>query len=329
MFVFSPKFYNGPAGDTVPVKVTEITDTANNRIYNLIIYGVIRQEHPLIFIIPPDIGSAASIDLICSSLYEEGLTVITYSRKGYDSPLITENGIKHFSSFGKFLSNLKIIGKTIDPDSVNEQGIILENERRMDIEFLLPRLNALIKRENVFPPVFLAGYGAGGSALVYLAGEKDFSSRINNMLGVIAMESRLWTASSGQYVDAEEFQHANFPILYIVSGNAVESQKENNPYQAVFERFRYSSNPAAITAVESAGPLDYQDFPLTHPVYSFFFPGKKDVKKSENPVSDTAGIISNFASYLLERNGFKKLPHKVIKSSLYTESKGLSGFKIF
>jgi hypothetical protein len=76
-----------------------------------------------------------------------------------------------------------------------------------------------------------------------------------------------------------------------------------NPYQAIFDTERLASGPIAIAIIEGTGPLDYQDFPLTHPVYSFALPGQKTTS-----ISDTAGIIGNFASLLLERASEQRGP---------------------
>ena len=321
MFVFSPKNFDSVDYDPASVKTIKLTDIKINRNYYLKIYGTNQEEQsdrPVIFIVPPDIGSNASIDLICYGLFERGFTVITYSREGYDSPLTTDNRTKHFSSFGRLFSYWKTYLKNFDPDIPNEQGISMEKDRREDIEFLLLRLEDYLTDANL--PLLLVGYGAGGSALNYISGENGFVSMYNNVLGIIAIESRLWTVQSDNYIE-NRTQH---PAMFLVSGKAPELKKES-PYQAVFDKFNSNLGPIAIAAIESAGPFDYQDFPFTNPVYSFLFPGKKDVKKSNNPVTDTAGLICNFASFLLDRNGYEALPRQEIDGSLYVESKGLPG----
>jgi hypothetical protein len=259
--------------------------------------------------------------------------------------------------------------------SVNGRGKALENIRRADIEFLLSRLPAFsngrgitvyndsgqVQQDDQPPPVLIAGYGAGGSALAYLAGEKSFISRYDNVFGAVAVESRLWSAylpepekipphpSSGKIIprlraeiihrfnnmeprQAERtgsLPEAGIPVLYLVSGKALDLPKGRQPYQAVFDTLDSGSGPVALAAVESAGPLDYQDFPLTHPVYSFLQPGLKDAKKSLNPVDDTAGIIGNYANFLLERSGKTSIsPKSPVNSGLYVQSKGLPGLRL-
>ena len=318
MFAFTPKYFDSHDVDTVTEKITKISDTRTGKNYFLSVYGEMHNENPLIFIVPPDFGSSASIHYICSGLRESGFTVITYSREGYDSPLTTENRIKHFSSFGNFFTHWKTIRQT-DPDI---QGIDMESERKVDIEFLLTWLVNQFDDEDSLPPLILAGYGAGGSALTYIAEEDGLIPVYDNVLGIIAIESRLWTAA----LDSQSY--TSLPVLFLVSGRILDLQEGNNPYQTVMNKFRFGSGHLALAAIESAGPLDYQDFPYTHPVYSFFLTGKKDAKKSENPVSDTIGIIFNFASFLLENIGYDEFPRHVIDGDLYIESKGISGFRL-
>ncbi|MCL2044405.1 MAG: hypothetical protein FWG89_09725 [Treponema sp.] len=346
-----------------------------------------QRERPVIFIVPPDIGSAISIDLICTQLLEMGYTLVTYFRKGYDSPLIDDTGRKHPTSPVILLRHWRIFRQAVNHISINRKGKNSEAERMADVEFLLSHLPALLDdtENNNVPPLILAGYGAGGSALAYLAGDENFSSRYSNVLGVTAIESYLWSSYQNEhyqapqtpaverrsrirssfirYLDQEIRRHwltftnrmnelrpqrivrsgplpgenispetlQRIPVLYLVSGRALmNNQRVQKPYQAVFDTLRDGSGPAALVAIESAGPLDYQDFPFTHPVVSFLFPGLKGVTKSENPVSDTAGIISNYTTYLLEQTGqeFPILPSKLIGGSLYVESKGLPAFRL-
>ena len=345
------------------------------------------EARPLIFIVPPDIGSAISIDLVSTQLLEKGYTVVTYFRKGYDSPLIDENGRKHPASPVILMRHWRIFKQAANLASVNRKGKNSEAERMADIEFLLSRLPALLGNTDysTMPPMILAGYGAGGSALAYLAGDENFTSRYTNVLGVAAIESYLWSSyhneqyqspevpasarrsmirnSFFRYLDQEFRRHwlaftnrlselkpqrvvrsgplpgdnyspetwRRIPVLYLVSGRALTNNpKAQKPYQAIFDTIRDGTGPAALAAIESAGPLDYQDIPFTHPMMSYLLPGMKSVKKSENPVSDTAGIISNYSLYLMELAGqeFVILPRHTISGNLYVESKGLPAFRL-
>jgi hypothetical protein len=103
------------------------------------------------------------------------------------------------------------------------------------------------------------------------------------------------------------------------------SFKGQKPYQAVLTSFRTGSGPAALAAIEGAGSLDYQDYPVTHPIYSFLLPGLKTAQKSINPVSDTASIISNFASFVME---FESPPRYAISGRLHFEGKGMPRLRL-
>jgi hypothetical protein len=296
--------------------------------------------------------------LICSQLEKKGFTVVTYSRKDFDFPFIDENGKKYFSSLTKVPGYLRVLRKAADIASANAQGKILEAERQIDIELLLPHVLTLMET-----PLLLVGYGAGGSALAYLSGDDSFVSRYDKVLGVIAIESRLWSSyqkeprivpgarlNRGMVMrklsEIDNFLHSFFPenvrrngtlpvsdtpILYLVSSRVIDPFKGRKPYRAVFDALRLSSGPIAVAAVKGFGPLDYQDFPLTHPIYSFLMPGLKDTENSLNPINDTANIIGNFASLLLEqtKQSEKNIPPVTpISGSLYIESKGLPWLRL-
>lgn len=353
MFAFSSRAYSEAEENARAAITLNVGNTDKD--YVLRIYEAGQPDtfsaipKPVVFIIPPELGSAASVDLICRELRGKGYTVVTYSRRGLDAPL----------------GHWRIFRRGTDLYSVNERGKNLEAERKADIEFLLPLLPSSLGAagRGEAPPLLLAGYGAGGSALAYLAGENDFASRYGKVLGVIAIECRLWSSyrkkdphESDIPVSAGKVRYQwglftnrlrnigpqrvirmgplpgmNIPIMYLLSGRALDAPKGQLPYEAIFDALRSSSGPVTLAAVESAGPLDYQDFPYTYPVYSFLLPGLKDAQKSENPIADTAGIIGNFAVYLLERAGAAEtgtLPRQTIEAPVYLESKGLPGFRL-
>ena len=360
MFAFFPRTADEEAE---PAQTLAVRNEILDRQYFLRVYGAVRPERPLIFIVPPEVGSAASIDLVCKSLEKNGFTVVTYFRKGFDTPLIDENGKRHLASAPKLLSYWHTFQNAAGLASANEKGKKLEEERRSDITFLLPRIFSLVDENELLPPVLLAGYGAGGSALAYMAGESGFAARYSNVLGVAAIESRLWSAYQSESPAVFELPttgkiparlwaritgffrglsprrvelspslpRAGLPVMYAVSGRALDSQEKQNPYRAVLELMQSGGGPAALAALEGAGPFDYQDYPLTHPVYSFLFPGMKGAQKSKTPVNDAAGVIGNFAIMLMERNGITGPRSAVqgrtaIQGSLHTESKGIPGF---
>ena len=344
MFVFSPKGYVLPenVAEAETARMVKVRKPGTKD-YFVRIYGDAEPSRPIIFMVPPEIGSAVSIDLVCLELQARGYTVITYFHKGYDTPVINENGRKSLMSPVKLAAYWRILSKADTSASVNERGKALEAERRADITFLLSQLPVLLNysRHTSLPPMLLAGYGAGGSALAYLAGEKGFVSSYANVVGVAAIESRLWSSYLPEERPAAPlpagrksmyYQWANttsrlstllpkqvsqsgplpepeIPLLYVVSGKALYFQERQKSYRAIYNSLRSSTGAIAFAAIKEAGPLDYQDIPVTHPVCSFLLPGQQDTGQvSENPIGDTAAIIGNFASLLLKQDEAAPLP---------------------
>jgi hypothetical protein len=341
----------------VPAERDAVSVLRVNLDYSLRIYGPVQENRPLIFLVPPEWGSIDSVDLVCTELQKKRFTVVTYFSQDKDS-------------WTKLLSYWRVFRNAAVFASTNERGKTMETERRKEIELLLPRLPALLNNvDGDLPPLLLAGYGAGGSALAYLAGESAFISAYGNVQGVVAIESRLWSSYIPEVRDAPTvpftrgvggvfvrfwantvnrfnnlkpqrvvrngplpgagLSQPGFPVLYIVSGRALDVSEGQKPYQAVFDTLRSGSGPVALAAIEGAGPLDYQDYPLTHPIYSFLLPGQKEARQmSEDPIGDTASIISNFATILWEQAEIGALPRYAISGSLYVESKGLPGFRL-
>jgi len=379
MFAFSPR--TGSYTETETAKLLKIPGDSVGRDYYLQIYGQTGRAQagrPIIFLVPHEIGSSASVKLICSELEDKGYTVVTYSRKDFDLPFVDENGKKHFSLLLKMPEYLYATFMGTRLASANGRGKAIEAERRADIEYLLPRIYDLTG-ETDYEPILLAGYGAGGSALAYLNDNGGFGSN-NNVLGIIAVESRLWSSYETEapivYRDSSirGFNYriltkivdslmdllpknlkrtktllpsANLPVLYLISGRALKLPSlgygsGKNPYQAIFDTERLASGQIAIAAIKDSGPLDYQDFPLTHPVYSFSLPGQ--LSDAVNAISDTAGIIGNFASLLIEQSmqaapaesedddlqpPVKVIPPRSpINGSLYIESRTMTWLKL-
>jgi len=378
MYAFSPRIKDYPNPETEPARLLKIPGF--NKDYCLQIYGPFQAGRPIIFLVPPEIGASASVKLVCTKLENKGYTVVTYSRKDFDFPFIDENGKKHFSLLSKMPGYLYASFKGTRLASANIRGKAMEAERQADIEYLLPRIYVLFGEtsNDELPPILLAGYGAGGSALAYLNANNRFASN-NNVLGIAAVESRLWSsyqtespAASNSSMSENSYRRlmdiidrimdllpktlkredslpsANLPVLYLVSGRALKHPvldygMGKNPYQAIFDSRRLASGPITIAAIEDAGPLDYQDFPLTHPVYSFTLPWLKD---SENSISDTASIIGNFASLLLEQSAPSGAPQaepesddyrqpatvipprSPISGSLYVDGRGMDWLKL-
>ena len=379
MYTFSPRIDDYPKTETEPRRAL-ITSNSPGRDYCLQIYGHAdrgQTGRPVIFLVPPEIGSSDSVKMVCSELMNKGYSVVTYSRKDFDFPFVDENGKKHFSLLAKMPGYLyaSLMGTRLT--SANSRGKAMEAERQADIEFLLPFILMGLPGEpgNELPPILFVGYGAGGSALAYLNAKGEFPND-GILLGIIAVESRLWSSyqtespaasrdssargfTSRKLLDivdrlmgllsktlkrTESLPSANLPVLYLVSGMALNYPllyygNEKNPYQAIFDTLYSAPGPIAMAAIEDAGPLDYQDFPLTHPIYSFELPWLKD---TSNSISDTASIIGNFTALLIEQSSVQTEPENddtlqpvmsipprsPISGRLYVENKKMTWLKL-
>jgi len=358
MFAFSSRIEIPAEGDAIAKDRVSVVRA--NKDYSLRIYGPVQSGRPLIFLVPPEWGSAASVDLVCTELQNKRFTVVTYFSQN-------KNSWANLLTYWRVFKNATVFA------SANEQGKTWETQRRREIELLLPRLPYLLADtgddDGKAPQLLLAGYGAGGAALAYLAGESGFASTYGNARGVVAIESRLWSAylpavraapamptdpgvrgallrfwanavnrlgdlkpkrvSRAGPLPGAGLADAGLPVLYLVSGQALDVAEGQKPYQAVFDTLRSGAGPAAIAAIEGAGPLDYQDYPLTHPIYSYLLPGQENARQmSEDPIGDTASVIGNFMSFLWEREELGALPRNPLSGSLYVESKGMPGFRL-
>ncbi|MDR1972679.1 MAG: hypothetical protein LBQ46_12255 [Treponema sp.] len=263
---------------------------------------------PVIFLVPPDFGGLDAVDGVCSALGDRGFTVISYTRPGFLSPLDLA-GL--WSAFRK--------GTVLK--KANDFGRALEEGRRRELTFLLPYVKenlAALAPAADGDLLFLAGWGAGGAALVSLVPESSGpgypgiwgpaaarrtglparSPLPYGVRGLVAVESRLWTAwdpapaperSAGPRI-LESLRNwaarlrperigglgtvprPACPVLYLVSDRALGGGEGS--YAALFSALRNSGGPAALAAMEGAGPLDYTDFPAERSLYSALFPGR-------------------------------------------------------
>jgi hypothetical protein len=92
--------------------------------------------------------------------------------------------------------------------------------------------------------------------------------------------------------------------LYLVSDRVLDENPGKSPYEAVYAVLNNAPGPAALICLEGAGPLDYTDYPVSHPVYSALFPGLgKKGRKGRDQVEATLRIMGNFAALLPEPGG--------------------------
>jgi hypothetical protein len=217
--------------------------------------------------------------------------------------------------------------------AANARGRLLEQERKIDRRVVLS-LYDIAFRDSVF----LAGYDAGGSALVILRGDPEFMRSHSNIKGIIAVESPLWSAythevrrpgeppaGAGGFVrfrtglanwfsglrpkktafleaipgfEGSRAPGATCPLLFLVSDRAL-GNGSGRRYEGVYRLLRTSPLPLVLAAVDGAGPLDYSDFPRKYPLISALFPGRGEEAWTD-PARGTASIIANFAAGVLE-----------------------------
>jgi hypothetical protein len=197
---------------------------------------------------------------------------------------------------------------------------------------LNPRLGGGFSLFDLAPrdSIFLAGYDAGGSALVMLGGDREFTRSRPFIKGIISVESPLWSAYTEETLEYEEppagagwfarfraglgwklsglmpkktaepapFPGLAYPLLFLVSDRVLGPGRR---YDAVKRQLRASSSPVLLAAPEGAGPLDYSDFPLTYPLFSALFPGRhKEAWRAREATGYTASIMAAFAARVLE-----------------------------
>ena len=322
LFVFSPKIPLELPVHGIQTRTIHNESAKND--YYLRIYKPPTEENqlrPLVFLAPPEAGSVFTTDRICTELRNQGFIVVSYSRRGLDSPAAGEEK-KHYVSPAQNNLMWKAFRQGTEKNKANNGGKFLESERQKDIEFLLPFIcqnrdengAVLVSGLNIRTPlpVFIVGYGAAGSAAAYLFEQPGFAARFAHVKGIAAIESRLWSAyQPGKPMEPRWLPQPDIPVLYLVSDRAfteqagkdyVSRKTPQNSYQAVLDTFKNSSGPAALAAFEGAGPLAYSDYPLTHPAYLYLFPGQmKNALKSKTPVADTAGFVGNFFLMLLKQ----------------------------
>ncbi|MDR0623415.1 MAG: hypothetical protein LBG10_03200 [Treponema sp.] len=331
VFVFSPQI--SPDLTDAGVNTVEIRDEERNRLYFLRTYHPSGSPDtgPLLFLIPPEGGSVPAVDKICAGLRDRGFTVVSYSRRGFDFPAAGTGGQNYFISPSRLWNLWTAFRGGFKSKTANDRGRALETARREDIEFLLPHVTR--GREAGEPSLVLIGYGAGGSALVYLAGSPAFAPRAAAVKGIIAVEPGLWrvyraeerkfraapegagrllqawTGIQNRFINFKPLRISGFdppprpavPVTYLVSDRVWDQRPGKSRYGAVRETLRNSSHPAALVSLDGAGPLDYTAYPLSHPLYSALFPGlKKTAWEGADLTGTVVTIMANFSAALPE-----------------------------
>jgi hypothetical protein len=256
---------------------------------------------PLIFLVPPDFGRLDAVDSLCAALGERGFTVISYTRANSASPG------RLFRLWRAFRDGTRL-------KKANDAGRALEAERRAEVEFLLPyvkqNLASLAPAANG-EALFLAGWGAGGSALASAGLPGSYGA-----LGLIVVEGRFWSSwapppapsgspsgfparflawlgrlKPGRVELGEAPPRPPIPTLYLVSDRSSGGGGDEGAYAAVFAALRNAESPAVLARLEGAGPLDYSDLPAEYPLYNALLSGRPGGYAGEG-----AALIARFCA---------------------------------
>jgi hypothetical protein len=296
-------------------------------------------RRPLMLLIPPVAGSVMLVDGICRALAERGFTVMTYSRRGFDSPAVDGTGKRRGISPVKNFRLLRAITRGRRSAAANAIGRMLEEERGKDIEFLLSSIRKngtvrdLILSDTDLECIFLTGYGAGGAALTVLSGSPEFVKNNPAVKGIIAVEGPLLSALRGaprkttraaedsnwirllwtdltnriaglgpqKITGMADLPRPGIPILFILSGQVLNSRYRDERYGTILGSFRAAPAPAFLVAVPGAGPADYSDGPEKYPFLRVFFRDEGEpVWQNKEFIPGTASLMANFAAILPE-----------------------------
>jgi hypothetical protein len=342
-FVLWVALYYSPPLDMAVYEKTRtmlLRDRSSNEELWLRIYapdpGVVSQDlRPLLLLVPPVAGSVTVTDAVCAFLMEKGFTVLSYSRPGFDSPALSESGVYRRLSFSGLFRLGNALGRGLTDMVANEAGRELETGRREDVEFLLVELVQNKTLQDMLPGidkncVFLAGYGAGGAALVGFTAAPDFSARFGQVKGIIALESPLYSSIEGDPPPPPPLPVENpviaffrgtgfffqslvprkatgigtvprpeIPLMFVVSDRVI--QERAGRYETILKTFYAARGPALVASLSGAGPFDYSDSPRLYPVYSFLFRGGKTdrVRAAPEYPDITAALIANFAAFIM------------------------------
>jgi hypothetical protein len=314
-----------------------------------------RDLRPLLLLVPPVAGSVTVTDAVCAGLLEKGFAVLSYSRPGFDSPALSESGEYKRLSFPGLFRLGNALGRGLTDMAANDAGRELEAGRGEDVEFLLVELAQNKTLQDMLPGidkncVFLAGYGAGGAALVGLAAAPDFGARFGQVKGIIALESPLYSSVEGDPPPpvpppAENpviafFRKTGFffrslvprkvtgmgtiprpeiPVMFVVSDRVI--RERTGRYETILKALYAARGAALVASLSGAGPFDYSDSPRLYPVYSFLFRGGKTgrARTAREYPDITAALIANFAAFIMAEDSGFSLENPVEFSAEFSE----------
>ena len=292
------------------------------------------RQRPLLILLPPALGSTQAIDQVSGELRDRGFTVLNYSRRGLDAPALHNSGegkpLRYRINPVKWFRHIHALTSGTVSAAANSAGRELEEARRDDLLFLLTwiRQNPLLEGETPLfntasrDTVFLAGYDAGGSALL-------LSDPGMGIRGIIAIESSLWSLYSEEILDLPalppdadwlasvlhglegwylkikpkkltgpgEPPGLSVPLLFLASDRV---HYPGSRYRAMLKSYDAARGPAILVSADGAGLLDYSDFPDKYPLVTALVRGRGKSKwNNTNAPFKTSEIITGFAASVL------------------------------
>jgi hypothetical protein len=317
---------------------------------------VMAEQRPLLIFLPPVAGSLTVTEGVCKALRDKGFTVLTYSRPGFDSPAFNQQGEAERLYPPGLLRVLTGLTRGLTDTTGNNIAREMEERRKLDAELIFRELAQNKTLQDMVgegrDTVFLAGYGAGGSAITFLAGQDDLAYTYPQIKAVITIEAPLYSALEADPpvqgeplpndpVDLLFRQLGDFaqnllpkpitrvtavprpvvPALFIVS-DKVAAERDTR-YETILRTLAASRSMSLLAAVPGAGPFDYSDSPLYFPILSVLFRGAARIPATAAGPELTASLIANFAAMALSASDAAAIVTTPLSSDLYLEAGGV------
>ena len=290
-------------------------------------------RRPLLLVIPPALGSLRSVDIVCGELRDRGFTVLGYSRRGFDSPAIHLEE-RYGINPAEWFRRIRAFSSGNVSVNANNYGRALEEKRSGDLLFLLdwiqqnPLLDTGRKLFDLASrdAIFLAGYDAGGSALIL---EGSSFPEKPGIRGIIAIESYMWSLYRGEvpiigtlppdaswlssvqrglnrwYMEMKpksimglgQIPRLSIPVLFLVSE---KGGNHGSRYEAIWQCYESIRAPAVVISLDGSSMLHYGDYPVKYPLITTLLRGRiKPAYGTPYGPAGTADIITGFAVSVL------------------------------
>jgi hypothetical protein len=305
---------------------THVTVNDPSRGVDLFVSYYQGESGDLVLVIPPVTVPLTMIEETCAMFRDRGYKVLAFSRPSFDNTAIDQNGeavelpvLKKLNRYVQAASGIRNIKR------VREQRAVAA-EREADIRFLLSALKtneSLRKTVSGYENIFLLGYGAGGAAMIKLAGNKNFLRANPAVKAAAAIESVVLC----DLTEVEEEPHTNIarnirdtikrmfqkpiprlenishpaiPVLF-VAGDGAQQKNSYRRYMAVVQTMLESEAPFLFASINGVHAGGFSSLAQKYPVLSFLLRGKNDsVWQRKEASFNTAGYIAAFFSMVKE-----------------------------